>query len=212
MQRAALEGMQDQEVERALEKVRSSHEGLGKRIGRRERRVKGWPKLPRPVTFGFPGRAYCILDIQRRHTLPMRVTFNKSLLLLPAALVFSSFAWAQTTAIEGDVKGEDGKPLAGAQIKIVRTDVKGNYKVKTDKKGHYYYGGLAMGTYTVTLEVEGKDVDSMSGIKTSLGDPKEVPFDVKAALARNAAAAPAPGGAACRRAATGQRPRARHDC
>jgi tetratricopeptide (TPR) repeat protein len=122
--------------------------------------------------------------------------FNKSLLLLPATLVFSSFAWAQTTAIEGDVKGEDGKPLAGAQIKIARTDVKANYKVKTDKKGHYYYGGLAIGTYTVTLEVDGKDVDAMQNVRTSLGDPKEVPFDVKAALAKNAAAAPGPAGGA----------------
>jgi tetratricopeptide (TPR) repeat protein len=122
--------------------------------------------------------------------------FNKSLLLLPAALVFSSFAWAQTTAIEGDVKGEDGKPLQGAQIKITRTDVKANYKVKTDKKGHYYYGGLAIGTYNITLEVDGKDVDAVQGVRTSLGDPKEVPFDVKAALAKNAAAAGAAAGAA----------------
>src|SRR5215831_11975107 len=101
----------------------------------------------------------------------MRATFNKSLLLFPAALVFSSFAWAQTTAIQGDVKGEDGKPLPNAQVKIVRTDVKANYKVKTDKKGHYYYGGLAIGTYTITLEVEGKDVDAVQGVHTSLGDP-----------------------------------------
>src|SRR5882724_5886680 len=112
----------------------------------------------------------------------MRAMLTKSLLLLPAALLFSSVAWAQTTAIEGDVKGDDGKPVANAQIKITRTDVKANYKVKTDKKGHYYYGGLAIGTYTVVLEIDGKDIDSMQGVHTSLGDPKEIPFDLKQIL------------------------------
>ena len=51
-------------------------------------------------------------------------------------LVLALTSLAQVTAIEGDVKGIDGQPLKGAQIQIVRTDIKGNYKVNTDKKGH----------------------------------------------------------------------------
>jgi hypothetical protein len=31
--------------------------------------------------------------------------------------------------------------MQNAQIKIERLDVKGNYPTKTDKKGHYFYGG-----------------------------------------------------------------------
>lgn len=124
----------------------------------------------------------------------MHATLRKLLITLPITLALSTAAWAQTTAIEGDVKGVDGKPLVKANIKITRTDVKANYKVSTDKKGHYYYGGLAIGTYNVTLEVDGKDVDQAT-VRTTLGDPKEVPFDLKQIEARNAAGA-AGGGAA----------------
>lgn len=125
----------------------------------------------------------------------MHATLRKLLITLPITLALSTAAWAQTTAIEGDVKGVDGKGLQGATVKITRTDVKANYKVKTDKKGHYYYGGLAIGMYNVTLEVDGMDVDQVS-IRTSLGDPKEVPFDMKQVQARNAAGAGAGGAAA----------------
>jgi len=62
--------------------------------------------------------------------------------------------------------------------------VKANYKVKTDKKGHYYYGGLSIGMYNVTLEIDGKDVDQINGIRSTLGDPKEVNFDLKQINAR----------------------------
>src|SRR5579864_3165352 len=48
--------------------------------------------------------------------------------------LFAMPALAQFGAIEGDVKAADGKPLVGAQIVIDRLDMKGNYKVKTDKK------------------------------------------------------------------------------
>jgi tetratricopeptide (TPR) repeat protein len=125
----------------------------------------------------------------------MHATLRKLLITLPITLALSTAAWAQTTAIEGDVKGVDGKGLQGATVKITRTDVKANYKVKTDKKGHYYYGGLAIGMYNVTLEVDGMDVDQVS-VRTSLGDPKEVPFDMKQVQARNAAGAAAGGAAA----------------
>ncbi len=123
----------------------------------------------------------------------MHATARKLLITLPVALVLASSAWAQTTAIEGDVKGVDGKGLAGATIKIVRTDIKANYKVKTDKKGHYYYGGLAIGTYNITLEIEGMDVDQVSGYRSGLGDPKPANFDMKEIQARNAGGAAAGG-------------------
>ncbi len=123
----------------------------------------------------------------------MHAIARKLLITLPVALVLASSAWAQTTAIEGDVKGVDGKGLAGATIKIVRTDIKANYKVKTDKKGHYYYGGLAIGTYNITLEIEGMDVDQVSGYRSGLGDPKPANFDMKEIQARNAGGAAAGG-------------------
>jgi tetratricopeptide (TPR) repeat protein len=96
------------------------------------------------------------------------------------AVFFAAAGWAQTGAIEGDVKAEDGTALRGALVKIERTDIKGNYKVKTDKKGHYFHAGLPLGTYNVVLEVNGKDVDRMNGVRTRLGDPTPVNFDLQA--------------------------------
>lgn len=97
-------------------------------------------------------------------------------------LVLAFTSLAQVTAIEGDVKGTDGAPLKDAQIQIVRTDIKGNYKVKTDKKGHYIYTGLPMGTYNITLLVDGKEADHINGVKTSPGDPHREDFNLKAAV------------------------------
>ncbi|MGC9948182.1 MAG: tetratricopeptide repeat protein [Bryobacteraceae bacterium] len=104
--------------------------------------------------------------------------------VLPAlGILFCALAgFAQTTsALEGDVKGEDGSPLKGAKIKIDRQDIKGHYEVKTDKKGHYFYGGLPLGTYKITLEIDGKDVDFVDKVRTRLGDPVANNFDMHAA-------------------------------
>ena len=90
-------------------------------------------------------------------------------------------AFAQITTIEGIVKSPDGKPVQGAEIHITRTDIKGNYKTKTDKKGHYLYMGLPMGLYDVEVLIEGKTADKVSKIKTAPGDPIPVNFDLHAA-------------------------------
>jgi tetratricopeptide (TPR) repeat protein len=89
-------------------------------------------------------------------------------------------AFAQITTIEGIAKGPDGKPIEKAEVQITRTDIKGSYKTKTDKKGHYLYMGLPMGTYTIDLLVDGKKMDSVSKVQTRPGDPIPVNFDLKA--------------------------------
>jgi tetratricopeptide (TPR) repeat protein len=95
-------------------------------------------------------------------------------------------AFAQITTIEGIVKGQDGKPVEKAEVQIVRTDIKGSYKTKTDKKGHYLYMGLPMGKYDVTVLVDGKVMDAMKGVSTRPGDPIPVNFDLKASQADKA--------------------------
>src|ERR1700689_5439187 len=116
-------------------------------------------------------------------------------------ILFAGAAWAQIAAIEGDVKGPDGQLVKGAVILIERQDMKGTYKgAKTDKKGHYIYNGLPFpGTYTVSVSVDGQKKDETKNVKTQLGDPVEVPFDLKQAAqqqqtaqAAGAAGAPPP--------------------
>src|SRR6266545_6208100 len=97
-----------------------------------------------------------------------------------ALLVLACTSLAQTYSLEGDVKAEDGSPLKGALVKIDRTDIKGSYKVKTDKKGHYFHAGLPLGTYKLTLEVDGKDRDMVDNVRTRLGDPVPINFDLQA--------------------------------
>lgn len=117
-------------------------------------------------------------------------TLRKCLLFISAALLFSVAGWAQTTQFEGTVKGVDGKTVPGAVIKIERTDVKGNYKTKTDKKGHYFYGGLPIGTYKITVEVDGTDRDFMQGVRSKLGDATDISFDLAKSAGAPAAGAP----------------------
>ena len=96
-----------------------------------------------------------------------------------ALLLFVCAASAQVASLEGDVKDQNGQPLKGALVKIDRQDIKGHYQVKTDKKGHYFHTGLPLGTYKVTLEVEGKDVDNVNGVHLGLGDNPPVNFSMK---------------------------------
>lgn len=101
-------------------------------------------------------------------------------------MLLGAAAFAQTGTIEGDVKNTDGSPIKGAQIRIVRKDIKGNYAVKSDKKGHYLHAGLPIGQYRVALEVEGKEVDAVDNVRVPLGDPVQVPFNLKQAQASQA--------------------------
>ena len=106
-------------------------------------------------------------------------------LSLAGMLMFAFGALAQTAVMEGNVKGEDGKPVQGAMIKITRTDIKGNYQVKTDKKGHFLYAGLPLGVYDVSVEIGGAAKDSVKGVRLH-GDMPPIDFD----LAKSAAGGP----------------------
>lgn len=106
---------------------------------------------------------------------------SRAYLLFPFSfLLFAGAAFAQISAIEGDVKGPDGKVVQGAQILIERKDMKGTYKgAKTDKKGHYIYNGLPLGTYKVSVIIDGQSRDSVDNVRTKLGDPVAINFDLK---------------------------------
>lgn len=110
----------------------------------------------------------------------------RDLALSLAGMLMCAFGvLAQTAVMEGNVKGEDGKPVQGAMIKITRTDIKGNYQVKTDKKGHFLYAGLPLGMYDVSVEIGGAAKDSVKGVRLH-GDMPPIDFD----LAKSAAGGP----------------------
>jgi len=81
-------------------------------------------------------------------------------------------AMAQTGRLEGDVvKADTKEPIAGAEVQIERTDIKGSYPVKTDKKGHYLHAGVPyVGTYTIMVSAPGCQPD-YAEVKGSQAEP-----------------------------------------
>ena len=100
-------------------------------------------------------------------------------------VIFAASSLAQITTLEGNVIGTDGKPVLGAQVKIHRTDVKWDATVKTDKHGHYMHAGVPLGTYTLTLVVDGKEVDKINGVRSQMGDHPGTDFDMRKSVTAN---------------------------
>lgn len=104
--------------------------------------------------------------------------------LLPAVLgcalltLLSVSAFAQVGRIEGDVlKAGTTEPIIGAEVQIVRTDIKGNYPVKSDKKGHFLHAGVPfVGTYTVIVSAEGHEPAFFSGVRP---DKEPLKFELR---------------------------------
>ena len=77
------------------------------------------------------------------------VLFCSSFLMLAAA-------FGQKATIEADIKGVDGRPSKGAEVRLERIDKKSVPLIlKTDARGHLVANNLEAGTYKVTATVEG---------------------------------------------------------
>jgi tetratricopeptide (TPR) repeat protein len=86
-------------------------------------------------------------------------------------------AFAQVARIEGTVaKAGTTEPVVGAEVQIVRTDIKGNYNVKSDKKGAFLHAGIPLtGTYTILVSAPGFQPTYFAGVKPG-GEP--IKFDL----------------------------------
>ncbi len=104
---------------------------------------------------------------------------QRLLLCCGFTLLLAGSAAAQTTTMLGSVLDQNGQPLKGAVINLERTDIKGHYTVKSDKKGHWLYTGLPLGTFNITCSVDGKVVDQVNGVKSKFGDDTTVDFDLR---------------------------------
>jgi tetratricopeptide (TPR) repeat protein len=115
-----------------------------------------------------------------------------TIFMVAVAGTFPSFG--QTGGLTGEVKDEKGNPMVGNPVIIDRTDVKGTYKTKTDKKGHYIYIGLPLGPYKVTLQdPSGREIYHFGGVHVGMGDPTVQNFDMakeRAEAAKSQAANP----------------------
>ena len=114
--------------------------------------------------------------------MPMRLW--RGLFLSVGVLVCTSLSYGQTGSIRGTVIGEDGQPAAGVVIKIERLHVRGNYKVKTKKKGNFFHAGLPLGFYNIHCEVDGQIVDRVSNARVALAAPVDVTFDLQRLASR----------------------------
>jgi tetratricopeptide (TPR) repeat protein len=96
-------------------------------------------------------------------------------------LTFYMAAFAATTGVvEGFVKDEQtGEPILKAKITFVSAK-SANIKLvsHSDKKGHFYRGGLTLGIYQITVEKENY-MPSQSTVRASLGDAAKIEIKLK---------------------------------
>jgi hypothetical protein len=101
----------------------------------------------------------------------------KSLILSLVGVLLVTFSvFAGTSVLEGVVKDGTGRPIKGADVRI---EAKNFSKIlKTDASGHYITDGLAVGTYKVTLVINGQVKASIFDAKTQVDKPTQLNFDL----------------------------------
>ena len=83
---------------------------------------------------------------------------------------------AGTSVLEGVVKDASGRPIKGADVRI---ETKNFSKIlKTDASGRYVTDVLAVGTYQVTLVINGQVKAFIRDAKTQVNKPTQVNFDL----------------------------------
>ena len=88
-------------------------------------------------------------------------------------------AFAQVGELRGSVvmQQADGQkvPLADAKIDVYRTDIRGQYDTKTNKKGEFVFAGLPFtGTYTVVASHPTARANFVPGVRVGRGAPVEI--------------------------------------
>ncbi len=96
-----------------------------------------------------------------------------------ALLAFTASAFAQVGRIEGDVlKRGTTEGIPGIDVVIERTDIKGSYPVKTDKKGHFLHAGVPyVGTYTIMVSGAGFAPAYLGGVRPAQGEGLKIEMD-----------------------------------
>ncbi len=110
--------------------------------------------------------------------------FTRSFLarfVLSVAILLVGGVALQADEVRVTVKGMDGKPANGVEVRIEGGGKGVALSGKTDQKGEYVFKKLAAGSYRMTV-LAGKPV-SYEPIFARDGDPVRVDFDLKAIAA-----------------------------
>lgn len=75
--------------------------------------------------------------------------------LCAAAAAASAQDWKGMGRLEGRVLDPDGKPIAGATVKLELPERGGGTTLTTDKKGRWAIGGIAAGAWNIDVQAEG---------------------------------------------------------
>lgn len=117
---------------------------------------------------------------------PRRLMLIRKLLLplLFVLLICNSVCWSQITtgSMKGLVSDPDGKPVPGATVTISSPALIGGSKVDyTNEDGVFRFPALPVGTYSVTVTLEGFQTVQAARVTVSLNASANVPLTMKMA-------------------------------
>ncbi len=110
----------------------------------------------------------------------MRKRFLLFAIAAVCAALWVPVASAQTTQIKGIAKDQQGKPMVGYTVQLVRKETGRKYPLKTDKKGEFFSLGIDYGNYDISLiDPSGHVVVTDQGIHLPMaGEENFIDFDL----------------------------------
>ena len=99
--------------------------------------------------------------------------------VVPGAILFAGGLALHAAEVQVNVKGMDGKNLAGAEVRIEGGGSGAKQSGKTDQKGRYVFKDLAQGVYKVS--VVNPAPSSLDNVQVRPTVPMRVEFNLKAA-------------------------------
>ena len=102
--------------------------------------------------------------------------------VVSGAILFAGGLALHAAEVQVNVKGMDGKNLAGAEVRIEGGGSGAKQSGKTDQKGRYVFKDLAQGTYKVSVFVN-QAASSLDNVQVRPTVPMRVEFNIKAIAA-----------------------------
>ena len=102
--------------------------------------------------------------------------------VVSGAILFAGGLALHAAEVQVNVKGMDGKNLAGAEVRIEGGGSGAKQSGKTDQKGRYVFKNLGDGHYRVTL-LANKPPTSLDNVAVRSTVPMRVEFNLKATAA-----------------------------